>query len=78
MPIPHVGRGKIISAEHQNRLIDQVNTNTEAIALLGGDPAAIQEMIDEAIEEHANAPEPHKAYDLDIPSLTLIFENGLL
>ncbi|UDL16440.1 hypothetical protein SEA_ZOOMAN_199 [Microbacterium phage Zooman] len=30
-----------------------------------------------AIEAHENDPEPHKAYDLDMPSLTVLFENGL-
>ena len=79
MPIPHVQRGRVISSDHQNALIDQVNENTEAIAGLGGgDPVNIQELIDASISEHANDPEPHKAYDIDMPSLKVIFENGLV
>ncbi|URP22249.1 hypothetical protein SEA_BIG4_216 [Microbacterium phage Big4] len=31
-----------------------------------------------AIQDHENDPEPHKAYDLDIPSLSVMFENGLI
>jgi hypothetical protein len=31
-----------------------------------------------AIQDHENDPEPHKAYDLDIPSLSVMFENGLV
>jgi len=79
--IPHVPRKGIIRASHQNQLIDQVNQNTEDIANLqaGGLPAEeVEELISEAIQEHADAPTPHKAYDLDMPSLTVLFENGLL
>lgn len=31
-----------------------------------------------AIQAHEEDPEPHKAYDLDIPSLSVLFENGLV
>jgi hypothetical protein len=31
-----------------------------------------------ALDEHRNEEEPHKAYDLDLPSLTVLFENGLV
>lgn len=31
-----------------------------------------------AIQAHEEDPEPHKAYDLDIPSLSVMFENGLV
>lgn len=34
--------------------------------------------LEEAISAHKNEAEPHKAYDLDIPSLTVLFENGLV
>jgi len=41
MPIPHVKRGRLISAEQQNELIDRVNQNTADIEYLmttgGGD-----------------------------------------
>lgn len=77
--IKHVVRGRKITADHQNVLIDQVNRNTEAIASLGGgDPTDIQGLIDSAIEAHVEAPTPHKAYDVDMPSLSIIFENGLV
>lgn len=33
---------------------------------------------DEVIEQHVNDPDPHPAYDDDLPSLTLIFENHLI
>lgn len=78
MPIPHVQRGRVISSDHQNELIDQVNQNTQAIANLGGDPVAIEEMISEAIEEHRNDSAPHPAYDDDSHRFDLIFLNGLV
>ena len=37
----------------------------------------IQEMIDDTVEVHVQAPEPHPAYD-DMLDLTLIFENGIV
>lgn len=37
----------------------------------GGDAGA-------ALVEHINAEEPHPAYDLNMPDLDLIFENGLI
>lgn len=42
-----------------------------------GNPFIFQEMVNEAIDDHVNAPEPHPAYD-DLPSLVLLFENGLI
>lgn len=38
--------------------------------------AYMQEHSDAVLAPHVNDPEPHPAYD-DIPSLTLLFENGL-
>ena len=35
-------------------------------------------ILEEAITTHKNEAEPHKAYDLDIPSLSVLFENGLV
>lgn len=35
-----------------------------------------QDDLDQAIADHVVDPEPHPAYD-DIPSLTLLFENGI-
>lgn len=32
----------------------------------------------DAILAHQNASQPHKAYDQDLPDLTLIFQNGLI
>lgn len=79
MPIPHVKRGRVISSEEQNALIDQVNENTAAIAALGGgDPLDIRELIDEALDEHINDPTPHPAYDTDSHRFDLIFLNGLV
>lgn len=40
--------------------------------------AVTHEDLDVALEEHRNEETPHKAYDQDIPSLSLIFENGLV
>lgn len=37
---------------------------------------ATQDDVTAAVQDHVNAPEPHPAYD-DIPSLTLLFENGI-
>lgn len=33
--------------------------------------------LEAAMQAHKDEPTPHKAYDLDIPSLTVLFENGL-
>ena len=41
------------------------------------DMEAIQDLIDTTVTGHVQAPEPHPAYD-DLPSLTLLFENGLI
>lgn len=30
-----------------------------------------------ALQAHINSDTPHPAYDVDLPSLTLLFENGL-
>ena len=32
----------------------------------------------QALQEHINSPTPHPAYDDDMPSLKLLFENGLI
>lgn len=48
-----------------------------------GDPGdlddleVVQDMIDTTVAAHGQAAEPHTAYD-DLPSLRLIFENGLI
>jgi hypothetical protein len=98
MPIEYVEKGRVILADHQNRIIDQVNENEADIALVavtlvqhgeeideirdaggggGVGTVVIQEMIDESVDTHVNAPLPHPAYD-DLPSMKLIFENGLI
>jgi hypothetical protein len=79
MPIPHVPVRGRVRASHQNLLIDQVNQNTTDISNLqaGGVPAEeVQQMIDASVTTHVNDTSPHPAYD-DIPSLTVLFENGL-
>jgi len=64
------------------------SSNTVVVPVSGpkgekGDPGsvddleAIQEMIDDTVTVHVNAPLPHPAYD-DIIDLTLVFENGLI
>ena len=30
-----------------------------------------------ALQEHLNSSTPHKAYDIDLPDLALLFENGI-
>jgi hypothetical protein len=81
--IPNVPVRGTIRASHQNLLIDQVNENTEAISTLqegggGLPPEEIQEMIDASVTAHVEADTPHPAYDTDIPSLSIIFQNGLV
>mgnify|MGYP001074090410 CR=1 FL=1 len=78
--VPHVSPGQIIRASHQNVLIDQVNQNTQDIEDLKvavGDPEAVEELVEGLIDVHVNDATPHPAYD-DLPSFTLIFENGLV
>jgi len=41
------------------------------------DLGVIQTMIDGTVQTHVSTPEPHPAYD-DLPSLQLLFENGLV
>lgn len=41
------------------------------------DLEAVQGLIDDTVEVHVQAVEPHPAYD-DLPSLRLLFENGLI
>lgn len=43
----------------------------------GSSPEALADTINAFLEAHRNEPMPHKAYDLDMPSLDLLFENGL-
>lgn len=52
-----------ISAERLEHLETQYD---EAVALMAS-----------AMRSHVNNPTPHKAYDIDMPNLTLLFENGL-
>lgn len=77
--IPHVSVRGRIKASEQNALIDRVNENTHAIENLsvpGGDLEAVQDMIDESVDLHVNDTAPHPVYD-NIPSLVILFENGL-
>ena len=46
-------------------------------ALSGGGLDVVQELIDTTVATHVQAAEPHPIYD-DLPSLTLLFENGLI
>jgi len=47
-------------------------------SVVGGiSAAAAQELIDDSITVHEIDPTPHPAYD-DLPSLRLLFENGLI
>lgn len=75
MALPYVSPGEPILAEDQNSLIFQVNQNTEAIRLGGG--GDVQELVDATVTTHVNDLTPHPAYD-DLPSLSLLFENGLV
>ena len=41
------------------------------------DAEKVAAIVEPIMTAHINAPEPHPAYD-DMPSLTLLFENGLI
>lgn len=56
---------------------DEQDDRLLALEAASGDPGAVQELVDDAIETHVQAPTPHPAYD-DLPSFTLLFENGLV
>lgn len=43
----------------------------------GGGLQVIEDLIDSTVQAHVDAAEPHPAYD-DLPSLVLLFENGLI
>lgn len=49
----------------------------DAIALSGGEGSVSYTRLAEAIDTHVTEPTPHPAYD-NIPSLKLIFQNGLI
>lgn len=51
-------------------IVDYLNENP----LEGVTPTQLAD----AITTHRNDPEPHPAYDIDMPSLTVLFENGLI
>jgi hypothetical protein len=72
----------------QIRMAPPAPRTTVLVPVLGpkgdkGDPgavddmAAVQGMIDGSIATHVQAAEPHPAYD-EMPSLRLVFENGLI
>ena len=54
-------------------------SNGQFLAIPGppGVPADLEAAISVVVEEHIQSPEPHPAYD-DLPSFTLLFENGLV
>ena len=79
--IPHVERGKLIAANHQNDIIDRVNEHTdeiEGLKAVSGDPEAIQGMIDDSLNAHISSEAPHPAYDNDAHSFSLLFMNRLV
>lgn len=43
----------------------------------GSSPEALADTINAFLDAHRNEPTPHAAYDIDMPDLTLILENGL-
>jgi hypothetical protein len=49
----------------------------EYIAGEGANPAIIEEVVQVVVDRHVNNVNPHPAYD-DMPSLRLLFENGLI
>jgi hypothetical protein len=76
--IPNVVPGQVVRASEQNALIDQVNKNTTDITKIqASDLEAVTELIGDAVAEHVASPTPHPQYD-DIPSLKILFENGLI
>ena len=41
-------------------------------------PGVSTEYVEDLLFAHETAPTPHSAYDVDIPSLSLLFKNGLI
>lgn len=50
---------------------------TVTVPSSGIDQAVIQDMVDDALAAHTTDTTPHSSYD-DLPSLSLLFENGLI
>ena len=48
-----------------------------ADTIITGSELARESYVDDSIDTHVNTGEPHPSYD-DMPSLTLLFENGLV
>lgn len=44
----------------------------------GAGGGATEGFVTSAIQEHREEAEPHEAYDVDMPSLSVLFENGLV
>lgn len=56
---------------------DEQDDRLTALEVGAGDPGAVQGLIDTSLGAHVADTTPHPAYD-DLPSLTLLFENGLI
>jgi hypothetical protein len=79
----------IPTVDADTKLFPQATMDALATALPGASDDQIAAAVDEyltenppsagepLLAEHIVAPEPHPAYD-DIPSLTVLFENGLI
>jgi hypothetical protein len=56
---------------------DEQDDRLAALEVASGDPDAVQDLIDTSLDAHIQDARPHPVYD-DLPSLSLIFENGLI
>lgn len=61
----------------QDRTVTTVAIRTEGIQGAPGAPGDGSEASINLINSHVASPTPHPSYD-DLPSLTLLFENGLV
>jgi hypothetical protein len=69
-----------LSAGNRIAITTEGDTITIGSTVTGDEtvPPDIQDYINSSIAEHEQAVEPHKAYDIDAPSFSLIFQNGLV
>jgi hypothetical protein len=59
-------------------LVHELDGRVTVLEAGAGDPDAVQTLVDASLTVHVQALTPHPAYDTDIPSLSILFENGLV
>lgn len=62
-----------IGGANEAQIQEAVNNYLEQNPISG----VTEQYVQEQIQEHREEPTPHTAYDVDIPSLSILFQNGI-